>query len=859
MQFTVRSLGGKLIIVATFTLLLCLLLMTILSWSTLRFYTESQAKKDAQTHLSRLQQIYQSHTQILIQDLKRLTQQLPLTTTHDTLQSSQTLAYYLQGSFAALSTSNHITTLDVISSNYLFVAQGNPHTDTYSNNLSPDTRQFIDQAQTGKTLTTFLPALPTQNKQATQKIQWYLYIAIPLHTTSAGQSDIVLETVPLDDIFAQILTQQTYENVSLCINGHVFDMNKDNNISLITQHLISPQKFCQAGKPTIIDAKTHILLQGQRLQIPSQSTKSPSLVITTVETLYNLSISDPRPLFIILGLGIFVLALGIIIYTFTISVFLIRPLRRLQAHARMLVTNNTGTQISLPQNSEITMLATSFNLLSDSLYSESQALIEQMGHLLVMSDALMSTLNLEQLLGEFAFRIGHIMKVHHVSLLLYGRERGTPWAVAQWEPDLDHLNERGHSTVHVDSDGDITMAVTTKLAALPTIKSSSGNGKHATLRPTKRSQATSRQTITNSVKTPPYKHSFRQPRIPRSALRDIDLSLARMAIQRQKIVYGEDINQIYQERKDQWASIALENGYHGAIAVPLILREQPIGAFILYTAEPHKVSSRDTFLLSTAAMQTSMAIQNAMLYAEVKDKNAALERANQLKSQFLANVTHELRTPLHSIISYGALILEGFVDGDLTTEQEEHIQFIVRRAEDLSHLVDDMLDLSKIEADHIEVKPEPLAMHQFLTEIINQLKPMANNKELSLLLDIEEGIPLALADSHRLRQVAINLVSNAIKFTEKGGVTIRCRTLQDHDMLCISITDTGIGIAPAALSYIFEAFRQADGSTTRRFGGTGLGLTIAKRLIELQGGEIAVESLPGEGTTFSFTLLSSAS
>jgi signal transduction histidine kinase len=327
-----------------------------------------------------------------------------------------------------------------------------------------------------------------------------------------------------------------------------------------------------------------------------------------------------------------------------------------------------------------------------------------------------------------------------------------------------------------------------------------------------------------------------------------------MAIKKQKIVYGEDISVIYQERKDNWARMALEAGYRSAITVPLLFQEQAIGAFILYTDEIHMISSRDTFLLSTAALQTSVAIQNALLFAEVKEKNAALERANRLKSQFLANVTHELRTPLHSIISYGALILEGFVDGELTAEQEDHIQFMVRRAEDLSLLVDDMLDLSKIEANHIEVKLEPLKLESCLQEVINQLKPMANSKVLYLSLEIEPKLPLAQADSRRIRQVAINLVSNALKFTEKGGVTIRCKQLKDQDMLYVSVTDTGIGVSPAALSYIFDAFRQADGSTTRRFGGTGLGLTIARKLIELQGGEIAVESVLGEGTAFSFTL-----
>src|SRR5437588_6101874 len=300
--------------------------------------------------------------------------------------------------------------------------------------------------------------------------------------------------------------------------------------------------------------------------------------------------------------------------------------------------------------------------------------------------------------------------------------------------------------------------------------------------------------------------------------------------------------------------MALEAGYYSVIAVPLLLQDQVIGAIVLYGDRPYQVSRRDTFLLSTAAIQAAMAIQNTLLFAEVKDKNAALERVNHLKSQFLATVTHELRTPLHSIISYGALILEGFVEGELTAEQEEHIQFIVRRAEDLSSLVDDMLDLSKIEADRLEVKVEPLALKTNLTEVINQLKPIASNKGLQLTLEMDDELPMVLADSQRIRQVVINLVSNALKFTEKGGVTIQCALLDRYDMLRISVNDTGIGISPAALDYIFEAFRQADGSTTRRFGGTGLGLTIARKLIELQGGEVTVESIVGQGSTFSFTL-----
>ena len=437
----------------------------------------------------------------------------------------------------------------------------------------------------------------------------------------------------------------------------------------------------------------------------------------------------------------------------------------------------------------------------------------------------------------------------------------SPWAVAQWsdtqalqplQASNGHLpdtpsSKREAVTVHADPAGDITMAATTKMVAMPIASaraastSSTSSGKRRAIRALK-------------LTPPPEPDGLRRPRIPRPALRDLDMLLARMAMQREKIAYGEDVHMIYRERGEAWARMALEAGYQSVVAVPLFLQDQAIGAVMLYGDRPYQVSGRDTFLLSTAAIQAAMAIQNALLFVEVKDKNAALERVNHLKSQFLATVTHELRTPLHSIISYGSLILEGYLDGELTEEQQEHISFIVRRAEDLSRLVDDMLDLSKIEADRLEVKVEPLSLEQSLQDAVNELKQMAGNKELSLTLEMDEELPMALADSHRIRQVVVNLVSNALKFTENGGVTIRCMLLERYDMLRMSVSDTGIGISPAALDYIFEAFRQADGSVTRRFGGTGLGLTIARKLIELQGGEVTVESIVGQGSTFSFTL-----
>jgi len=628
------------------------------------------------------------------------------------------------------------------------------------------------------------------------------------------------------------------------------------NIAALDRH-IAENALCAPGALNMIDGAVHYLTLSNFVQAQDQSMGSPALLVVDIEPLYSINAHTERALEILVGLGIFIVAFGVTAYALVARTFFIRPIRRLQARVTALVADNGDTELSASTIDELSMLARSFSLLTESLNTrenESNVITKQMSELLTMSDVLISTLNVEDLLGEIVSRLGQIMQVKSVALLLYGREMQSPWAVAQWSNQRHQFNgysptgsstrQHGAVTVYTDPAGDIAMVVTTKMAAIPVMASRSvppSSGKRSAMRVPQLTFQTEQSRMS-------------RPRILHPALRDLDMILARMAMQKQRIAYGEDVQKIYQDRGETWSRMALEAGYRSVIAVPLLLQEQAIGAVVLYGDKPYQVSRRDTFLLSTAAIQTAMAIQNALLFAEVKDKNAALERLNHLKSQFLATVTHELRTPLHSIISYGALLLEGFVEGGLTAEQEEHIQFMVRRAEDLSSLVDDMLDLSKIEADRLEVKVEPMALEPSLMEVVNQLKPMANNKGLRLTLEMDDALPLVLADSQRLRQVVINMVSNALKFTEKGGITIQCSLLERYDMLRIAVSDTGIGISPAALDYIFEAFRQADGSTTRRFGGTGLGLTIARKLIELQGGEVFVESTVGRGSTFSFTL-----
>lgn len=813
-------------------------------------YSEHETSNNAQLHLTLTKWAYSTHNTLLVRGLEEIASDEDITTAvsrHD----AQRAQSRLRDISTTLSAQYHLSlsALDIVLPTHgLLTELGNVGT-TNSTSIS---LPLVDQSLSGNVGATLQRSPFTASTASFGSDGWKLSVAVPIRQANEMPIGVLLTSQPINDDFAQELVQRSGANVILCVSGQAQGVAGTTLKSSSRTQLASAEGVCHTDRQTISDGTQQYISLAGLVQTEHQIATSPSLTMVDIEPPTTINLHNQRLVLLLFGIGVFTFALGVFIYSFMTRTLFVQPLRQLQIQARTLIEENTD--IALPVQDEISTLSHSFNLLSESLENESLAMTEQMGNVLIMSDALISTLNLEHLLGEIVARLGRIMKVKHVSMLLYGREMLSPWAVAQWSgtattgytpPILPTTfvgetltqQQTGAVTVHADPDGDVTMAVTTKMTALP----NSSSGKRQAVRSSQSSQV-----------TPPY--GLRRPRIPRPALRDLDMILARMVIQKQKIAYGEDVATIYQERHENWARMALEIGYRSIIAVPLLLQDQAIGAFMLYSDQPYQVSSRETFLLSTAAIQAAMAIQNALLFAEVKEKNAALERANNLKSQFLANVTHELRSPLHSIIGYGSMIVDGFVDGELTTQQEEDIRFIVRRAEDLSHLVDDMLDLSKIEADRIEVKPEPLDLASCLMDVINQHKLMANDKKLYLTLEMEEGLPLVSADGHRLRQVVTNLVSNALKFTEQGGVTIRCTLNKSGGMIRVAVQDTGIGISPAALEYIFEAFRQADGSTTRRFGGTGLGLTIAKKLIELQGGEVAVESVVGQGSAFSLTL-----
>jgi PAS domain S-box-containing protein len=239
--------------------------------------------------------------------------------------------------------------------------------------------------------------------------------------------------------------------------------------------------------------------------------------------------------------------------------------------------------------------------------------------------------------------------------------------------------------------------------------------------------------------------------------------------------------------------------------------------------------------------------QNAQLLWQAHE----VEKANRLKSEFLASMSHELRTPINAIIGYAALLLEGMF-GTLTEQQREPLDRSRAAADHLRALIDDILDLAKIEAGRMEFTREPLALADVLREASQQMEPMIRRKSLTYTVDIAPDTPSIVSDRTKLKQVLLNLLSNAMKFTNKGGVSIVVRR---HAMgVRIDINDTGIGIKPEHLSVIWEDFRQVDQSRTREFGGTGLGLSITRKLLERLGGTISVESILGVGTSFTIML-----
>ncbi len=296
----------------------------------------------------------------------------------------------------------------------------------------------------------------------------------------------------------------------------------------------------------------------------------------------------------------------------------------------------------------------------------------------------------------------------------------------------------------------------------------------------------------------------------------------------------------------------LTNG-RSELAMPLVVGGSLIGVLDLLSDRVNRFSEQDMGIFSTLASQVAVAVQNAQLYAEQVATAEELRKIDQLKSEFLASMSHELRTPLNSIIGFADVLLEG-IDGELNERMEQDVRLIRDSGSHLRALIGDILDMSKIEAGMMELSRERIAFGQLAEDVVRTAMPLAQDKSLYIKLKVAADIPAVYADHTRIRQVLWNMVGNAIKFTQEGGVTITVAANHQNDLV-VRISDTGVGIRQSDLPLIFEQFRQVGGElNTSSSGGTGLGLPISRKLIELHGGSIQVESSMGEGTTFTFTL-----
>ncbi len=340
--------------------------------------------------------------------------------------------------------------------------------------------------------------------------------------------------------------------------------------------------------------------------------------------------------------------------------------------------------------------------------------------------------------------------------------------------------------------------------------------------------------------------------------------LCGLAASRGEPFYSRDI---YQDARCTWEECK-KAGMRSFAALPLLSGKEIIGVLGLASAEERDFEPQSEFL-ETLAGQIAVSVRNAQLYQQTRDHAATLEQhviertaelkaatekaqeADRLKSAFLAAMSHELRTPLNSIIGFTGIVLQE-LPGPLNAEQAKQLGMVQNSARHLLTLINDVLDISKIEAGQLEIESEPFDMREVIGRAIQTVAPLAGSKGLELAAEVAPEVGQITGDRRRVGQVLINLLNNAIKFTERGEVRAECQVAGGQ--LVTRVIDTGIGIRPEDMGKLFQTFRQIDSGIARQQEGTGLGLSICKRLVELMGGDIWAESEWGKGNTFTFTL-----
>ena len=293
-------------------------------------------------------------------------------------------------------------------------------------------------------------------------------------------------------------------------------------------------------------------------------------------------------------------------------------------------------------------------------------------------------------------------------------------------------------------------------------------------------------------------------------------------------------------------------GLRAVLVVPMISDGEAIGSITTSFTEPGEFTEKQIALLNSFAAQAVIAIRNARLFREIQDKSRQLEIANQHKSDFLANMSHELRTPLNAIIGFSEVLVEKMF-GEVNEKQLDYLQDIHSSGKHLLSLINDILDLSKIEAGRMELDVADFDLRSALENAITLVKERAQRNGITLGLEVDPSLGNFRGDERKFKQILLNLLSNAVKFTPEGGkVSVAARP--GANVVEFSVTDTGVGIAAGHQELVFEEFRQVGNDYTRKAEGTGLGLALTKRFVELHGGTIRLESVPGKGSTFTFTI-----